>query len=497
MPILRISIEDQTIERTLTRTPITIGRQPGLDVTIPAKGASREHAQMGRLKDGSWALKDLGSTNGTLLNGEKIATARLKDGDVIQIGNCSLEYIDVPEPAPEPVAVPEPEPEPVEKKPIALVSKKDRKRGGAVPVSRPSKAPKARKGTKKDVANDTAEDQPPEEVVPDLPSERIDSEEKLEAWLKNADEMDRVIQAGEKRFLFGKYELIKRLSEGGMGVVFKARHIKNKLIVALKVMKTERVDENGIARFKQEAWAISAFDHPNIVKVRDLAMHGGMHYIAMDFIDGEDLLAAGFKKHLTFWQVADIIDKLADVLSLVHGRNIWHRDIKPQNLILDSKQEIKLIDFGIAMVEREQTDATKTADGLIMGTPAFLSPEQAARGKMGPVDGRADLYSLGAVMYYLLTGRRPFTGKTALEILANNMKKAPPHPVDVDEHVPEGLAEIAMKLLQKRPAERIQSAEALRDGIAKWRRTADGKEELARHKKIMKLRERKAKAKAK
>ena len=116
---------------------------------------------------------------------------------------------------------------------------------------------------------------------------------------------------------------------------------------------------------------------------------------------------------------------------------------------------------------------------------------------MGAVDGRADLYSLGAVMYYLLTGRRPFTGKSALEILANNMKKDPPPPCSVDAHIPEGLAEICVRMMRKRPRDRFQSAEQLRDALAKWRKSADGREEAARHKKIMKLRERKAKAQRK
>jgi serine/threonine protein kinase len=191
--------------------------------------------------------------------------------------------------------------------------------------------------------------------------------------------------------------------------------------------------------------------------------------------------------------VMEVIDKLADVLRLVHGRNIWHRDIKPQNVLRDRKGEIKLIDFGIATVEREKDDATETAEGLIMGTPAFLSPEQAARGKMGDIDGRADLYSLGAVMYYLLTGRRPFTGRSALEILKRNMTDPPEPPRHVDEMVPHGLEKVCLKLMEKRPEDRFQKARELQEALARWRKTKDGRHEAERHKKIMKLRERKRK----
>jgi len=480
MPSLRVTIDGKTTDVPITKTPITIGRQPGLDLTLPAKGASREHLRIGRLKDGSWAAKDLESTNGTLHNGETLATARLAHGDTLQIGNCTLEFIDtdaVEAPAPEPEHVAEPKP----KKPIILKSKKDREResGGAKPKEEGKKEKKSfslkskkdragRKDKSKDKAKD--KDEPEEEIKPPepvLPAMMVENEEQLEGWLKRRDEFDLLLTGNEKRVMFVKYELQQQ---------------------------SDRVDENNIARFKQEAWAISAFDHPNIVKVRDLAMHGGMHYIAMDFIPGEDLLAAGFKREMTFWQIAEVIDNMADVLRLVHDRNIWHRDIKPQNLILDLRGKVKLIDFGIATVEREQDDATKTADGLIMGTPAFLSPEQAARGKMGAIDGRADLYSLGAVMYYLLTGRRPFTGRSALEILANNMKKDPPPPRSVDDHIPEGLEAICVRMMQKKPQDRFQSAEQLRSSLAKWRKSPDGREEAVRHKKIMKLRERKAKA---
>ncbi len=497
MPKLKVTIDGKTVEIPLQKSPMTIGRQPGLDLTIPAKGASREHLRIGRLKDGSWGVRDLGSTNGTLHNGDKLDTARLAHGDRLQIGNCVIEFLD-----PEAVAPPAPPEPPAEKKPIILKSKKDREREGDDKPKKPIVIKSKKERGKKDEKppqkrGRKSKEQPPEDAPPpepEIPALHLESEEQLEALLKDKEAFDALLKGNEKRVMFGRYEIKKRIAEGGMGAVFKAYHTKQKMYVALKLLKTERVDENNIARFKQEAWAISAFDHPNIVKVRDLAMHGGMHYIAMDFIDGEDLLGVGFRRELTFWQVADAIDKLADVLRLVHGRNIWHRDIKPQNIIIDRNLDIKLIDFGIATVEREEDEATKTADGLIMGTPAFLSPEQAARGKMGAIDGRADLYSLGAVMYYLLTGHRPFTGKTALEILANNMKKDPAPPHTLDEHVPPELEEICLRLMQKKPSNRFQSAEQLQHALARWRKSSDGKEELARHKKIMKLREKKAKA---
>jgi serine/threonine-protein kinase len=250
------------------------------------------------------------------------------------------------------------------------------------------------------------------------------------------------------------------------------------------------VDEDNIQRFKQEAWAISAFNHPNIVKVRDLGEHVGMHYIAMDFIGGEDLLAVGIRRELTYYKLTEILESLASVLQLVHGRNIWHRDIKPQNILMDKKGEVRLIDFGIATIEREH-DVAETGEGLIMGTPAFLSPEQASRGKMGAIDGRADLYSLGAVFYYMLTGRRPFTGRSALEILTKNMKEPPPHPHDIDHLIPSGLVDITLKLLEKNPPDRYQSADELIAAINAWRKTKAGKNAKERHATIMKLRAKK------
>jgi pSer/pThr/pTyr-binding forkhead associated (FHA) protein/tRNA A-37 threonylcarbamoyl transferase component Bud32 len=464
MPKLKVTVGGKTVEHEIAGDALEAGRE-GEGLVLPVKEASRRHFRLWRHEDGGWRIKDLGSTNGTLVNGQAVMAARIKHRDVIQVGrDCSIVFLDP--------------------QPLQLKSRTDKLKEQREEEAR-RKREAARKAFEAQKAAGAAVPAGEKTAAPLV----VDSEAVLDKIVADPEKVERVL--GEREVVFGDYTLLKRLSAGGMGVVFKARHRAQGHLVALKILRTDLVDEASIARFKQEAWAISAFDHVNIVKVRDLARQAGMHYIAMDFIDGEDLLAAGFKHTLTFWQVMEIIDKLADVLRVVHARNIWHRDIKPQNVLLDRKGEVKLIDFGIATVERERDDATETAEGLIMGTPAFLSPEQAARGKLGQIDGRADLYSLGAVMYYLLTGRRPFTGRSALEILKRNMTEPPPHPHTVDEMIPEGLVEICLKLMEKQPDARYQNAAALQAALARWRKSEDGRHELERHEKILELRAKK------
>ncbi len=510
MPKLSITLGKKTVETELSKSPITAGRNEGLDLTLPVKEASREHFRLGRVKDGSWAIQDLGSTNGTLLNGEKITTAKLKDGDTITLGpDCTIVFLDPPPPKPKrtgPIVVKSRAQKWKEEQEAEAQRKREERRaaraaGGAAPAgaapaapSPEAAAPAAGEMSAEEAAQIEAETTAalgPDEVPPN--AIEIDSEATLVRLLQQRDVFDRLLAQGERPVIFGGYTIVKRISEGGMGVVFRARHRRKKIDVALKLLRSEVVDEQNIARFKQEAWAISAFNHKNIVKVRDLSRHAGMHYIAMDFIDGSDLLGVGMRQELNFWESMEVIAKLAEVLRVVHKRNIWHRDIKPQNVLLDRNREIRLIDFGIATIEREHDDATKTAEGLIMGTPAFLSPEQAARGKMGAIDGRADLYSLGAVMYYLLTGRRPFTGKTAIEILQMNMTKPPPHPHTVEPMIPGGLVSICLRLLEKNPDDRYQGAAELETALEEWRKSKEGRFEADRHKKILKLRELKAK----
>jgi len=471
MAKLRITAGGKTVEHELAKDELEAGRE-GCELTLPAKEASRRHFRIWRHEDGDWRLKDLDSTNGTTLNGQPVKVSRLKHKDTIAVGrDCSIVFLDA--------------------KPVAIKSRWDKEKEEKDEAIK-KKRDDARRAFERQKAAAPAD--APATIAPAAPkgSLAIESEAMLDKLVAEPEKLDALLASPDREVVFGDYTLLKRLSAGGMGVVFKARSRKIEgLTVGLKVLRTDKVDEENIARFKQEAWAISAFNHTNIVKVRDLAKHGGMHYIAMDFVDGEDLLAVGFKRTLTFWQVMEVIDKLADVLRLVHAKSIWHRDIKPQNVLMDRSGEIKLIDFGIATVEREQDDAAETAEGLIMGTPAFLSPEQGARGKMGAIDGRADLYSLGAVMYYLLTGRRPFTGKSSLEILKKNMTEPPPHPHTLDEMAPDGLVTICLKLMEKQPEDRYQGAAELQAALAQWRKSEDGKKEKERHGKILELREKK------
>jgi pSer/pThr/pTyr-binding forkhead associated (FHA) protein/tRNA A-37 threonylcarbamoyl transferase component Bud32 len=472
MPKLRITAGGNTVEHEITGDALEAGRE-GCDVTLPAKEASRRHFRIWRHEDGGWRLKDLDSTNGTSVNGQVVKVTRLKHRDTITIGrDCTIVFVD--------------------SKPLVLKSRAEREKEEKEEAARQKRLAARRAFEAERAASGTTGTTTAASIAPSKSAVEIADEKALDALMAEQERFDRLLATTEREVVFGDYTLLKRLSAGGMGVVFKARSRKVEgQLVALKVLHTDKVNEENVARFKQEAWAISAFNHANIVKVCDLAKHGGMHYIAMEFVDGEDLLAVGFKRTLTFWQVMEVIDKLADVLRLVHGKNIWHRDIKPQNVLMDRSGEIRLIDFGIATVEREHDDAAETAEGLIMGTPAFLSPEQAARGKLGAIDGRADLYSLGAVMYYLLTGHRPFTGKSALEILKKNMTEPPPHPHDLDDMAPDGLVEICLKLMEKHPEDRYQSAADLQAALAQWRRSEDGRSERERHLKILELREKK------
>ena len=268
--------------------------------------------------------------------------------------------------------------------------------------------------------------------------------------------------------LDGKYRIDSFLSAGGMGSVYRALHVMLDKTIAVKVIRNELVtSDEVVARFQREARAASNLHHPNIVSVYDLGQTSdGTLYIAMEFIDGPSLKEVIRRNGpLTPWESIDILRQVASALSSAHQKQIVHRDLKSDNLMLQSeggRKIVKLVDFGIAKTFDETTQLT--AAGYLLGTPHYMSPEQAA-GK--PVDHRADLYSLGVILYEMITGEVPFGDGALTSVLVRLATEVPPAPSArrPDARVSPALDAVAMRCLEKDPDRRFQSADEFADAL--------------------------------
>ncbi|MCD6452546.1 MAG: protein kinase [Acidobacteria bacterium] len=261
-----------------------------------------------------------------------------------------------------------------------------------------------------------------------------------------------------KNALKGKYEVISELGRGGMAIVFKARDLKLDRLVAIKVLPPEfAYDIEFLRRFHHEAKIAAKLDHPNIISIYEVGEADGLTYFAMSYIDGETL--ADYIKRtgpIPTSEAIRITKDIASALSYAHKRGIIHRDIKPENILLDQEGRIKVTDFGIAKAAYGTTLATRT--GVSLGTPHYMSPEQ-ARGK--PIDKRSDLYSLGIVMYEMVTGRVPFEGVDITSIMYQHVHETPDPPRKMNKDLPEWLERIILHLLAKDPDARFQTADDL------------------------------------
>jgi serine/threonine-protein kinase len=259
-------------------------------------------------------------------------------------------------------------------------------------------------------------------------------------------------------YLGGKYRLSQRLGQGGMANVYKAYQTGLNRHVAIKAMHGHLVDQAGlIERFQQEATAVANLRHPNIVQVHDFFLVDDTYYMVMELIEGPTLQAELRKRKIEgrFFDLAEtahIFRSLASAIDYAHERGVIHRDLKPTNIMFTADGQVVLTDFGIARI---MGTTNYTVTGAVIGTPVYMSPEQ-AQGR--PVDARSDIYSLGAILYEMVTGQILFESDTPFAIMMKHVNEPPPPPTAIKPDTPRAVEQVILKTLSKDPAGRYQTA---------------------------------------
>lgn len=272
--------------------------------------------------------------------------------------------------------------------------------------------------------------------------------------------------AGMRVKYFGDYELLEEIARGGMGVVWKARQNSLNRTVAIKMILAGKLaDAAEVQRFLREAEAAANLQHPNIVAIHEVGEHDGQNYFSMDYVEGRDLGALVREGALPAQRAARYVKIIAEAIHFAHQRGTLHRDLKPQNVLIDASDQPHITDFGLAKFVEHDSGLTQT--GAVMGSPSYMPPEQAS-GRHNQVGPHSDVYAIGAILYELLTGRPPFRGATAMATLRAVMESDAIAPRKLNTGVPPDLETICLKCLEKSPERRYHSARELAEDLQRY-----------------------------
>ncbi len=299
------------------------------------------------------------------------------------------------------------------------------------------------------------------------------SDEKIAAALVKQElltrwQVDKLLAGKHKGFMLGKYKLLSHLGKGGMSQVYLAEHTLMKRKVAIKVLPANRVEDSTyLERFRIEARAAAKLDDPNIVRAYDIDQDGKTHYLVMEYVNGKDLhVLVKDIGPLDYNRAADYIAQVACGLHHAHDMGLIHRDIKPANCLVDGKGTVKLLDMGLARLVGDEASLTLDNNENVLGTADYLPPEQALNSHTA--DQRADIYSLGCTLYFLLTGHPPFPDGTISErLLKHQVEQAPSIFKDRPE-APPGLVNICNRMMAKKPEDRFQTAGIVAQRLTDW-----------------------------